>query len=103
MFRLFHHHDGFIRIVSDNKVYTDSIENFKVDLSAAMDAEYPGLPDGHVGRYYNPGQSHYLTTGDTARPLQREWPEGDRYIADIERLLAAKEQREKGVKESKEF
>lgn len=93
MFQLFHHHDGFIRIVSDNKVYTDSIENFKVDLSAAMDAEYPGLPDGHVGRYYVPGQSHYFTTGDTAHPQPREWSEGDLYIANIDAFIAAKEQR----------
>lgn len=97
---MFHHHpDGLIIIRSGDKVYIDTVENFMADLGE----DYPGLPDGYIGRYYEPGKTHYLTTGDTAHPQEREWPEGDRYIADIERLLAAKEQREKGVKESKEF
>lgn len=93
---MFHHLDGIIIIQSEGKMYSDTVENFRIDLGE----DYPGLPGCYIGRYYMPGQSHYFTTGDTAYPQQREWPEGDRYIADIERLLAAKKRREKGIKES---
>jgi hypothetical protein len=91
---MFHHHpDGLIIIRSGDKVYIDTVENFMADLGE----DYPGLPDGYIGRYYEPGKSHYFTTGNTAYPQPLEWSEGNRYIENIDNLISAKELRKSAI------
>lgn len=78
---------------SESDIYRDTIANFKTDFGSS----YPGLLDGYIGRYYEPGVSHYITTGDTAVPQDLSWAEGDAYIAAYGTLVAAKAARESAV------
>jgi hypothetical protein len=85
-----HHPDGWIIIRTNAGVYMDTIANFQTDFGSS----YPELPDGYIGRYYEPGVSHYLHTSDTAVPQDLIWMEGDAYIAAYDALAAAKAVRE---------
>jgi hypothetical protein len=86
-----HHPDGWIIVRrGQNKVYSDTIANFEVDYGNP----YTGLPEGFIGRYYEPGVNHYVHTDDTAVPQGLSWLEGDAYIEAYERLIAAKADRE---------
>lgn len=86
-----HHPDDWIIIrQSQNKVYSDTIANFEADYGSPC----AGLPDGFIGRYYEPGVNHYITTGNTAIPQPLQWADGDRYIAAYDSLMAAKMARE---------
>jgi hypothetical protein len=82
-----HHPDGFIIIRKlAEEIYIDTIANFEADYGQS----YPGLPDGYIGRYYEPGVNHYLHTSDIAVPQDLTWAEGDRYIEAYDSLIAAK-------------
>jgi hypothetical protein len=86
-----HHPDGWIIIKqAEDQFYFDTIGHFEADYGQA----YPELPTGYIGRYYEPGVSHYITTGDTAASQPLQWLEGDRYIAAYDMLLASKKARE---------
>lgn len=85
-----HHPDGWIFIRTETGTYVDTIENFENDYGQS----YSGLPDGFIGRYYEPGVNHYITTGSTAVPQPLQWSEGDQYIAAYDSLMAAKMARE---------
>lgn len=86
-----HHPDGkiFIRLAED-EAYCDTIANFEVDYGG----HYAGLPDGFIGRYYEPDVNHYVHTDDTAVPQGLSWQEGNAYIEAYEQLIAAKADRE---------
>jgi hypothetical protein len=86
---LFQHHDGFVRIVSYDLEYHDTVENFIIDLGQA----YSGMPDGFITRIYKPNNQHYLSTGDTASPQDLLWSEGDFYISQIQNLIDRKNER----------
>lgn len=88
-----HHPDGLIFIRTDAGVYMDTIANFQTNLGQA----YPCLLDGFIGRYYEPGINHYITTGDSATPQDLRWTDGDAYIAAYDTLMAAKAAREATV------
>jgi hypothetical protein len=79
-----HHPDGFIFVRTEAGVYQDTISNFQIDFGSS----YPAIPNGYIGRYYEPGVSHYLTTGNISAPQSLPWPEGDRYIAAYQQLVA---------------
>jgi hypothetical protein len=82
-----HHPDGLIIIrKSAEEIYIDTIANFEADFGSA----YSGLPDGYIGRYYEPGVTHQFTTGNAATPENLNWPEGDSYIAACDKLIEAK-------------
>jgi hypothetical protein len=85
-----HHPDDLIFVRTEAGTYMDTIANFQTDYSSS----YPGLPNGYIGRYYEPGVSHYVTTGDTAVSEALSWAEGDAYIAAYDTLVAAKAARE---------
>lgn len=85
-----HHPDGWIFIRTDQGVYADAIANFEVDYGNP----YTGLPEGFIGRYYEPGVNHYVHTDDTAVPQTLIWQEGNAYIEAYEQLIAAKAGRE---------
>ncbi len=89
-----HHPDGWILIRTEVGTYMDTIANFELDYGQP----YSELPDGYIGRYYEPGKSHYLSTGDTATPQDLSWLDGNAYIAAYEQLVAAKAARESAVK-----
>lgn len=72
-----HYPDGWIYVRTDKGIYCDTIVNFEADFGQT----YPGLPDGFIGRYYEPGVNHYWHTGDTALPQNLSWSEGDGYLA----------------------
>ncbi len=92
-----HHPDGYIFIrKSKSDIYQDTVANFQTDLGSL----YPGLPNGYIGRYYEPGESHYLHTDDNATPQDLNWPEGDAYIAAYNTLVAAKTARELAAQQS---
>jgi hypothetical protein len=87
----FHHHaDGYIVIETEAGTYIDTVDNFTVDLGEP----YSGIPAEYIGRWYEPGIDHHFYTSNTAFPQNLNWPEGDRYISQIDRLIAAKKQRE---------
>jgi hypothetical protein len=80
-----HHPDGFIYVrKAKTEIYQDTITNFQTDYGSV----YQGLPDGYIGRYYEPEVSHYLTTGNISVPQSLPWPEGERYIAAYQQLVA---------------
>jgi hypothetical protein len=79
-----HHPDGYIFVRTSSGTYMGTTDNFKKDYGGS----YAGLPDGYIGRYYEPGVSHYLTTGDISAPQSLPWLEGDRYIAAYQQLIA---------------
>lgn len=85
-----HHPDDLIFIRTSEGVYMDTVANFQTDYGSS----YPGLPDGYIGRYYEPDISHYLTTGDSVLPQSLSWAEGYAYIAAYNKLIAAKVERE---------
>lgn len=85
-----HHPDGLIFVRTVQGVYMDTIANFELDFGES----YPGLPEGFIGRYYEQGKEHYITTGNTAVPQPLQWADGDRYIAAYDALMAAKADRE---------
>jgi hypothetical protein len=86
-----HHPDGLIFVrKSASEIYQDVISNFQTDYGST----YPGLPDGYIGRYYEPGVDHYLHTDNTAYPQDLSWDTGDAYIAAYDKLVAAKAARE---------
>lgn len=86
-----HHPDGYIFVrKSDLEIYQDTIANFQTDYGSA----YPGLPEGYIGRYYEPGVNHYLHSSDSATPQDLSWSEGDSYIAAYGSLMMAKASRE---------
>lgn len=85
-----HHPDGWIFIRTETGTYVDTIENFENDYGQS----YSGLPDGFIGRYYEPGVNHYVHTNDTAVPQTLNWLEGNVYIEAYEQLIAAKADRE---------
>ena len=92
-----HNPDGLIIVrKSEQEIYLDRITKFETDFGQS----YPGLPDGYIGRYYEPGINHYLTTGDSATPQDLSWHEGDSYIAAYDRLMAAKAAREETTDEN---
>ena len=68
MFR--HHPDGLI--------YIDDV-TIPLELFQRLEPDYR-LPDGYVGREYDPGAVHMLYTGNRADPRPLDWAEGDRYI-----------------------
>lgn len=87
----FHHHsDNYIIIQTGSKLYQDTVDNFAADLGEP----YPGIPDQYAGRWYEPGVDHHFYTSNAAFPQNPIWAEGDRYISQIDRLIAAKKQRE---------
>ena len=60
-----HHPDGYIFIrKSALEIYQDTVANFQIDFGSS----YLGLLDGYIGRYYEPGVSHYLHTDENATP-----------------------------------
>jgi hypothetical protein len=92
-----HHPDGWIIIRrSEEEVYIETIANFEADYGIS----YLGLPDNYIGRYYEPGVSHYLHTSDTAVPQDLIWMEGDAYIAAYDTLVTAKAVREAATAET---
>lgn len=55
------------------------------------------LPEGFSGRIYEPGVRHVLTTGSRQDPQGRDWPEGDRYIAQARRYTREAQRRRRAV------
>jgi hypothetical protein len=93
-----HHPDGLIFVrKSVSEIYQDTIANFRADLGSS----YIGLPDGYIGRYYEPGKNHYLTTGDSAVPQGLSWSEGDTYITAYDKLITSKFAREAAANTAK--
>jgi hypothetical protein len=84
------HPDGNIFVRTNSGVYSDTIANFQADYGQT----YPGLPEGYIGRYYEPGVDHYLHTNDSAIPQNLNWREVDAYIAAYDSIVAAKAARE---------
>ncbi len=80
----FHHHpDNLIFVRTGTGVYQDAPENFIVDLGEQYTF------DGRE-RLYEPGVRHFVD----GEPQPLVWPDGDRYIAAIVSLIAAKSERE---------
>jgi hypothetical protein len=80
-----HHPDGLIFVrKSATEIYQDTVANFQTNYGAT----YFGLPTGYIGRYYEPKICHYLTNGKSNTPQSLPWPEGDRYIAAYQQLVA---------------
>ncbi len=79
-----HHPDGYIFIRTSSGTYMDTIANFKKDYGGF----YLDLPDGYIGRYYEPEICHHLTTGNNIVPQSLTWTEGDRFIAAYQQLVA---------------
>ena len=79
-----HHPDGFIFVRTGSGTYVDTVAKFQIDYGGS----YTGLPSGYIGRYYEPGVCHYLTTGSNIAPQSLTWIEGDRYIAAYQQLIA---------------
>lgn len=85
-----HHPDGLVFIRTDQGIYMDTVANFEIDFGES----YPGLPDGFIGRYYEPDVNHYVHADDTAVSQGLNWLEGNAYISAYDTLVAAKADRE---------
>lgn len=73
--RFQHHPDGLIA-VND---LTYPLAEFLIDEPSYT------LPKEYIGREYVPGVKHFLFTSDRADPQPLAWPEGDGYIANVEK------------------
>lgn len=78
-----HHPDGYI-IIGDLVLPLDEF---------LLEAPDYALPAGYVGREYMPDERHVLQTDSRAISQPLQWPEGDRYIANIELYRANHEAR----------
>lgn len=82
----FHHHpDGLIYIRDDQTEYRDTVANFVSDSGRP----YVGLPSGFIERFYDPGKTHYLSTGRNQANQNLTWEIGDTYIAELTQMLDA--------------
>jgi hypothetical protein len=70
-----HHPDGYI-IVGDVLL--------PVDEFLVYEPDYSGLPQGSIGRIYEPGVRHALTDGQKVTGGPLSWLEGDVYISKVE-------------------
>jgi hypothetical protein len=66
-----HHPDGFIAIGELHYPLTE----FLIDEPAYA------LPEGLIGRFYEPGVQHWLTDGSMQHAGPLPWAEGDNYLA----------------------
>ncbi len=86
----FHHHpDGLIYVRNGEVVYCDSVANLEEDSGR----NYVGFPGGFIERYYDPGKTHYLSTGSSQTKQPLSWEIGDTYIAELADLFATQQNR----------
>lgn len=90
--RMLHQHpEGMVYVRTDESTYGDTPENFARDYGAKA----PPLPEGMTERIYEPGKRHALICDhDVVDGGPMPWPEGDKILAKLGRLLAAKAARE---------
>ncbi len=70
----FHHHpDGLIYVRDGQTEYCDTVANFLTD----SDRPYVGLPSGVIERFYDPGKTHYFSTGRNQANQNLSWEVGD--------------------------
>lgn len=81
-----HHPDDLIIIISESKKYMATLLDFNKDLGAVYEFE-------KKERLYQPGIMHFVDSV----PQSLTWLEGDKYINDIDVLLAAQAKRTKPV------
>lgn len=82
--RFQHHPDGWITMND----FSYSLEEFLTDEPTYQ------LPNGVIGREYMPGERHVTFTNNTAFPQPLTWPEGNQYIANVEKYRTAYNQRQ---------
>ena len=83
--------DGTVWVRSGGRHYSETLENFTADFGEAP----PPLPDGALDRVYDPGRRHALHGAEgVLHGGELPWGFGDRAIAAIDGLLAAKAARE---------
>lgn len=91
MVMLHQHPEGLIYVRTDEGVYGDTLENFKIDYGSIA----PMLPEGITERIYEPSKRHALIMNhDVIDGGPMPWLEGDEIISGIQRMLKSQKARE---------
>lgn len=87
----------YVRV--DGKVYADTKENFEQDFGVT----FPPLPEGAIERIYDQGRRHVLhEEGNVIGGGDMPWELGDQIIADVDRALDLKKQRDDELKKQRD-